>query len=155
MWGSAVTGMCGLGRRWQGGGACVPGHLEENLPQTLALKAWAGFSLAACPCFSSCLCCLQTGSPQVSCQPPAKPPAGWRTVSSRETQAQALCPLQRCPKSGRNCPWSPRTGAGLGTGRLGGHPLGQQTQYGLFFLYGLGQILLLLWVSVTPSVQWN
>lgn len=47
--GSAVTGMHGLGTRWQGGGACAPGHLENNLLQTLALKAGAGFSLAAGP----------------------------------------------------------------------------------------------------------
>lgn len=66
-------------------------------------------------------------------------------MSSRGSQGQPLHPLQRCSKSGRNLPRSPRTGVGLGQGAAGGHPLG------LFFLYGLGQILPVLWVLVSPS----
>lgn len=78
-------------------------------------------------------------------------------VSSREFQAQPSPPLQRCPKLGRSLPHSSRTGVGLGLGEgPWGQPRGgQQMWYGLFFLCGLGQILPLLWVSVSSCVQWN
>lgn len=107
-------------------------------------RPWAGFSLAACPCCSFCLFCLQTGGPYVSYQASPRPTEVGRTMSHRQPQAQPLCPLQRCPRSGRNLPWSPRIGVELGAARWRGPSLGQRTQHGLFFLWGLGQILPLL-----------
>lgn len=98
------------GEKVAGWGCLCPRSPQKDPGPNPGSEALGWLQPSCLPLFSSCRCCLQTGSPRVSCQAPSKPPAGWGTVSSREPQAQPLCPLQRCPKLRRSLPRSPRTG---------------------------------------------
>lgn len=145
---------------WSGekvvGWECLcPGHLEKNLVQTLALKSWAGFSLAA---YLYQLLPLLFADCESSCKLPGsfKAPRRMGNNVFQKAQSPALVSSPEMPKTGGKLPTEPQDRCGMG-GSIsgGGHLLGQQALHGLFFLYGLGQILPLLWVSLSPSVQWN